>query len=108
MEEVLAVMVVLPAAPEGMVMPVLKAPVAVVRNWNVAEPTITVPVVEALNPVPETVTADPAGPVPGLTATCAAGAPAAAGCTPDRASPVPRKTATTNVLSIRNKAPIPS
>lgn len=66
----LAVMVVFPAAPAGMVIRAVKEPVAVVRNWNVAEPTITVSVVEAPNPAAEK--------------------------------------ATINVLSIRNKTPIPS
>ncbi len=63
-------MVVFPAAPAGMVIRAVKEPVAVVRNWNVAEPTITVSVVEAPNPAAEK--------------------------------------ATINVLSIRNKTPIPS
>ncbi|WP_258806410.1 hypothetical protein [Pseudarthrobacter sp. NS4] len=44
-----------------------------------AEPTVTVPVVEALKPVPETVTAEPAGPDPGFSVTSAAG-PADGGC----------------------------
>jgi hypothetical protein len=55
MDEVLPVMLMLPVDAAGMVMPVLNAPVDVVWNENVAEPTITVPVVDALNPVPATV-----------------------------------------------------
>ena len=61
LEEVLPVMVRLPGATAGMVMPVLKGPEAVVVTEKVADPAMTVPVVEALKPVPETVTAEPAG-----------------------------------------------
>lgn len=61
-----------------MLTPALKAPVELVLKANVADPMITVPVVAALNPVPATVTADPAGPDAGLNAICAAGAAAAA------------------------------
>ncbi len=66
MEEVLAVMVNDPVAAEGMVIEVLKAPEAADLKGKVVAPAITVPVVEALNPVPLTVTAEPAGPVAGL------------------------------------------
>src|SRR5690242_16419650 len=69
-DEVLAVMVMLPVDAAGMVMPALNAPVELVWNAKVAEPTITVPVVEALNPVPATVTAEPAGPDAGLRVIC--------------------------------------
>lgn len=69
MDEVLAVMVTFPVDAAGMVIPVLKAPVDVVWNTKVVEPTITVPVVETLNPVPVTVTAEPAGPEAGLSVT---------------------------------------
>lgn len=65
-DEVLAVMVNDPVAADGMVIDVLKAPEAAVFMGKVVAPAITVPVVEALNPVPLTVTADPAGPVAGL------------------------------------------
>ncbi|MCU1548088.1 MAG: hypothetical protein JWO29_1039 [Arthrobacter sp.] len=66
MEEVLAVTVSLPVAAAGMVMDVLNAPVDAVRTENVTDPATTVPVADALKPVPLTVTADPAAPVAGL------------------------------------------
>jgi hypothetical protein len=72
MEEVFAVMVNAPVAASGMVIEVLKVPAAAVLKENVVEPIITVPVVEALNPVPLTVTADPTGPVLGFRYTWAA------------------------------------
>lgn len=65
MEDVLAVMVSGPGAAAGMVIEVLKEPDTAVLKENVEDPTITVPVVAALNPVPLTVTAEPAGPVAG-------------------------------------------
>lgn len=65
-DEVLAVMVYDPMAAEGMVIEVLKAPEAAALKRKVVAPAITLPVVEALNPVPLTVTADPASPVAGL------------------------------------------
>lgn len=68
MDDVLAVTMTVPLDSAGIVMPVLNAPVAVVLKGKVVEPTITVPVVDALNPVPETVTAEPAGPDAGLKA----------------------------------------
>lgn len=68
----------LPVDPDGMVTPALKGPVELVLKANVADPMIIVPVVAALNPVPATVKADPAGPDTGLNAICAAGAAAAA------------------------------
>nr|WP_328699969.1 hypothetical protein [Arthrobacter sp. 9AX] len=71
-EEVLAVTVSFPAAVAGMVIDVLNAPVDAVRNANVVEPAITVPDVETLKPVPLTVTADPAGPVAGVSVIWAA------------------------------------
>src|SRR6478609_11998885 len=46
MDDVLAVMVMLPVDAAGMVMPVLNVPVELVWNEKVAEPTITVPVVD--------------------------------------------------------------
>jgi hypothetical protein len=66
------VMVSFPVAAAGMVIAVLNAPVDAVRNANAAEPAMTVPDVETLNPVPLTVTADPAGPVAGLSVIWAA------------------------------------
>jgi hypothetical protein len=105
-EDVFAVTERFPLAAAGIVMPVLNAPVDVVWNWKAAEPTVTVPVAEALKPVPETVTAEPAGPDPGFTVTSAAGA-AMAGCRPDRTIPVPTKKAMTNVLKVFNKTTHP-
>lgn len=86
MEDVFAVIVRFLLAVAGIVMPVLNVPVAVVRNWNVAAPTTIVPVVEVLKPVPETVTAEPAGPDPGSKVISAAPA-AVAGRTADRSQP---------------------
>ena len=106
MDDVLAVMVTFPVDAAGMVMPVLNEPVDVVWKAKVVEPTITVPVVEALNPVPETVTADPAGPEFGLSVTCGEVA-ALAGWTMDKARPVPIMSATNKVLSIRSTAIYP-
>ena len=71
------VMVRLPGVTAGMVMPVLKVPEAVVVTEKVVDPAMTVPVVEALKPVPETVTAEPAGPCTGFSVICAAAAGAA-------------------------------
>lgn len=105
-DEVLAVMARFPVDAAGMVMPVLKAPVDVVWNANVVEPTITVPVVEALNPVPVTVTAEPAGPEPGSSVICG-GVAALAGWTTDTANPTTIKSATNKVLSVRNTAIYP-
>jgi hypothetical protein len=73
-DDVLAVTVTLPVAVEGIVMGVLKLPVDVVVKAKVADPTMTVPVVETLKPVPEAVTWEPAGPDVGLSETKAAGA----------------------------------
>ena len=89
LEEVLPVMVRLPGTTAGMVMPALKVPEAVVVTEKVADPAMTVPVVEALKPVPETVTAEPAGRCPGFSVICAA----AAGAAPGRVGclPVPRQ-----------------
>jgi len=106
MDDVLAVMVRFPVDAAGMVMPVLKAPVDVVWNAKVVEPTITVPVVAALNPVPVTVIAEPAGPEPGLSVICGVVA-ALAGWTMDKASPAPIMSATNKVLSVRNTAIYP-
>jgi hypothetical protein len=105
MDDVLAVMVTVPLDAAGMVMPVLNAPAAVVLKGNVVEPTMTVPVVEALNPVPDAVTAEPAGPEAGLNATCAAGA-AFAGWIKATAIPAATKKAMTNVFTVGNKATI--
>jgi hypothetical protein len=102
MDDVLAVTVTVPLDPAGMVIPVLKAPVAVVLKEKAVEPTTTVPVVDGLNPVPDTVTADPAGPDAGLNTTCAAGA-AFAGWIKAMATPAVTKRAMTNVLTDRNK-----
>jgi len=107
MDDVLAVMVRFPVAAAGMVMPVLNAPCEVVWNAKVAEPTITVPVVEALNPVPVTVTAAPAGPEVGLSETCGDVAAALAGWMTDTANPTPIMSATNKDLSIRNTAIYP-
>jgi hypothetical protein len=73
-EEVLAVTVSFPVAVAGMVIDVLNAPVDAVRKAKVLDPATTVPDVETLNPVPLTVTADPAGPVAGLSVIWPAGA----------------------------------
>ncbi|GAB5077928.1 hypothetical protein ARTHROSP310_10690 [Arthrobacter sp. AD-310] len=102
-EDVLAVTATFPDAVAGMVAPVLNDPVAVVRNWKVAAPMMTVPVAEALKPVPETVMAEPAGPLPG-SSTIRAAAPGAAvaACTPDRTIPAATRRPITNVLSTRN------
>jgi hypothetical protein len=70
-EEVFAVTFRGPVAVAGTVIDVVKAPDTAVLRGKVAEPTIMVPVVEALKPVPLTVTADPAGPVEGLRETWA-------------------------------------
>jgi hypothetical protein len=100
-EDVFAEMVSFPVAVEGMVIAVLKAPVEVVRKPNVVEPAMTVPEVETLNPVPLTVTADPAGPVAGLSVIWAAAAGAAwTGCTP--ASVIPALTARAAVSTFTN------
>jgi hypothetical protein len=107
MDDVLAVMVRFPVDAAGMVMPVLNAPVDVVWNANVEEPTITVPVVEALNPVPVTVTAEPAGPEVGLSETCGDVAAALAGWMTETANPTPIMSATNKDLSIRNTAIYP-
>jgi hypothetical protein len=88
-EDVFAEMVSFPVAVEGMVMAVLKAPVDVVRKPNVVEPAMTVPEVETLNPVPLTVTADPAGPVVGLSVIWAVAGAACTGCTPANVRPRP-------------------
>lgn len=106
MDEVLAVMVTFPVDAAGMVTPVLKDPVDVVWNAKVVEPMITVPVVEVLNPVPLTVTAEPAGPEAGLSVTCGEVA-ALAGWTMDKANPAPIMSATNKVLSVRNTAIYP-
>src|SRR4051812_16110164 len=106
MDEVFAVMVRFPVDAAGMVMPVLNAPVAVVWNANVVEPTTTVPVVEALNPVPATVTAEPAGPDPGLSLICGDVA-AVAGWSVANAKPATIKSATNKVFSVRNTAIYP-
>jgi hypothetical protein len=105
MYDVLAVMVTVPLDPAGMVIPVLNVPVAVVLKEKVAEPTITVPVVDALKPVPDATTVEPAGPDAGFKTTCAAAA-ACAGWMKARAIPAATKRATTNVLTDRNKATI--
>ena len=101
-EEVLAVTVSFPVAAAGMVIAVLNAPVDAVRNANVAEPATTVPELEALKPVPPTVTADPAWPVAGLSVIWAAAAAGAAwtGCTP--ASVIPALTARAAVSTFTN------
>src|SRR5690349_15236941 len=93
MDEVFAVTVTFPVEAAGIVTPVLKVPVVPVLKANVAEPMITVPVVAALNPVPATVTAEPAGPEAGLKVIAAGAAAAAAGCTAARTSPVPTNSA---------------
>jgi hypothetical protein len=104
-EEVLAVMVRFPGATAGMVMPVLKAPAAVVLKEKVADPAMTVPVVEGLKPAPETVTAAPAGPCAGFSVICAAAAGAAwAGWIPASAKAAPTPKARTTVFNVRNKA----
>lgn len=105
MDDVLAVMVTVPLDSAGMVMLVLNAPVAVVLKGKVVEPTITVPVVEALNPVPDAATAEPAGPEAGFKATCAAGA-AFAGWIKATAIPAATKKAITNAPNDLNKATI--
>ncbi|WP_240341874.1 hypothetical protein [Arthrobacter sp. Alg241-R88] len=69
------------------------------------EPTITVPVVDALNPVPETVTAEPAGPDEGLKAIWPAGA-ACAGWIKATAIPAATTKAITKVLSDLNTTTI--
>jgi hypothetical protein len=104
MDDVLAVMVSAPVAVSGIVIDVLKAPDVAVLKEKVAEPTITVPVVEALNPVPLTVTAEPAGPVSGLRYTWAAAGAAWTGWTPAMARPKPTTKAPTTVLTILNTA----
>lgn len=101
MDDVSAVTVTVPLDSAGMVMPVLNAPVAVVLKGKVVEPTITVPVVDALNPVPETVTTEPAGPDAGLKATLPAGA-ACAGWIKATAIPAATTKAMTKVLSDLN------
>lgn len=106
MDDVLAVMVRFPVDAAGMVTPVLNEPVDVVWNEKVVEPTITVPVVEVLNPVPVTVTAEPAGPEAGLSVICGEVA-ALAGWTIDKANPAPIMSATNKVLSVRNTAIYP-
>ena len=106
MDDVLAVMVTFPVATAGMVIPVLKEPADVVWNAKVVEPTITVPVVEVLNPAPVTVTAQPAGPEAGLSVICGDVA-ALAGWTMDNAHPAPIMSATNKVLSGRNTAIYP-
>jgi hypothetical protein len=106
MDEVLAVMLMLPVDAAGMVIPVLNAPVDVVWNGNVAEPTITVPVVDALNPVPATVTAEPAGPDAGLSVICGDVA-ALAGWTTEKTNPEATNKARTRVFSERNTAIYP-
>jgi hypothetical protein len=65
-----------------------------------------VPVVEALNPVPATVTAEPAGPDPGLSVICGDVA-ALAGWSADKAKPATIMSATNKVLSVRNTAIYP-
>src|SRR6476661_1345143 len=107
MDDVLAVMVRFPVAAAGIVMPVLNAPAEVVWNEKVVEPTITDPVDEALNPVPVTVTAEPAGPEVGLSKTCGDVVAALAGWMTDTANPTPIMSATNNDLSIRNTAIYP-
>ncbi len=88
-EDVFAEMVNFPVATEGMVIAVLKAPVDVVRKPNVVEPAMTVPDVETLNPVPLTVTAEPAGPVAGLSVIWAVAGAACTGCIPANVRPRP-------------------
>jgi hypothetical protein len=96
---VFAVNVSGPSGAEGTTAVVVNAPAEVVRNWTVEEPTITVPVVEARNPVPVTVTDVPTGPDVGLSWICGAAAAAdgaaLAGCTAPtkRPNPVARSTA---------------
>ena len=96
-----------PVAVAGIVMEVLKAPDAADLNEKVADPAMTVPVVDALKPVPLTVTADPAGPVLGLreiwAATGAAGA-AWAGWTAAKVSPSPTKRPVISVPTVLSKA----
>jgi hypothetical protein len=87
-----------------MVMDVLNAPVAAVVKEKVEEPAVTVPVVETLNPVPLTVTAEPAGPVAGLREIWAAAGAAWTGWTAARVSPKPTTRAVTRVFTILNKA----
>jgi len=106
MEEVFAVMVRFPVGAAGIVTPVLKEPVEVVWNAKVVEPMITVPVVEVLNPVPVTVTAEPTGPEAGVSVICGEVA-ALAGWTIDNANPAPIMSATNKVLSVRNTAIYP-
>ncbi|GGH96575.1 hypothetical protein GCM10007170_24740 [Arthrobacter liuii] len=89
-----------------MVMAVLNAPVDVVWNAKVVEPTITVPVVEALNPLPVTATEEPAGPEPGLSVICGEVA-ALAGWSVDKAKPATIKSATNKDLRVRNTAIYP-
>jgi hypothetical protein len=78
----------------------------VVWNGKVVEPTITVPVVDALKPVPATVTAEPTGPDAGSSVICGVVA-APAGWTLAKASPATIKSATNKVLKVRNTAIYP-
>jgi hypothetical protein len=81
---VFAVKVSAPSGADGTTAAVENVPPDVVRNWTVEEPTITVPVVEARNPVPVTATDVPTGPDVGLSwiwgAAAAAAGAALAGC----------------------------
>lgn len=94
-EDVLAVTVTLPVAAAGMVAGALNAPADVVFKGKAADPMITVPVVEALKPLPVTVMEDPAAPVAGLREIWAAAACAAPGWTTVMAKARPRAAAST-------------
>lgn len=104
MEEVLAVMVNDPAAAAGMVIEVLKVPDAAVLKEKVVDPTITVPVVAALNPVPLTVTAEPAGPLFGFRYTWAEAGAAWTGWMAAKLRPSPTTRPVTSVFTILNTA----
>jgi hypothetical protein len=88
---VFAVKVSAPSGADGTTAFAVNAPADVVRNWKVEEPTITVPVVEARNPVPVTATDVPTGPDVGLSwiwvAAAAADGAALAGCKAPTKSP---------------------
>jgi hypothetical protein len=90
-EEVLAVMVSDPVAVAGIVMVVLKAPEDAVLKAKVEDPAMPVPVVETLKPVPLTVTADPAGPVLGLSEIWAVAGAACTGWMAAKVNPSPTK-----------------
>lgn len=93
-----------PVAAAGIVMEVLKAPDAAVLNEKVEDPTMTVPVVDTLNPVPLTVTEDPAGPVFGLSEIWAAAGAAWTGWMAANVSPSPTRSPTRSVFTVLNKA----